>query len=442
MIYAKATAIHHNFPNFSNQMILAPLTRGGNLPFRRLCADLFGMNISMGEMVYARYLLRSDRIEQARLRRSPSENIFGVQIATNQIDEGLGAIRLAKEAGADFVDLNCGCPIYAATRRGLGSSLLRSPQKLGKLVKGIVDANDVDIPLTVKIRVGCEADTINVRDVAQQLRESGAAAITIHGRTAQQGYSKAADWDYIKQVVEDGKDLNSEVHTPIIGNGDILTHYEARRRIELSGVDAVMVGRGALIKPWIFQEFKENKVWEPSLEERISVYRTLTTFMKEHFGDDDMGRKKAWNFLPWHFEFFSRYEAYPEIEFGAKSIEAPLIQLRKSNSDDLSPLESLLSHRNTEAHNLIANELWESSTDMDAVNKLTSLAESHAFNEIKNSSVDEEIKELSNIPESKKGRWNKRRGRNPKPQRTPEEIAIIRAERAAKKVALQNAMKE
>jgi len=430
--------------NLSGKMILAPLTRGGNLPFRRLCAD-FGMEVSLGEMIYARNLIKRDRIEQARLRRSPSEPIFGVQMATNQIDEGVRAMKLAQDAGADFVDLNCGCPIYAATRRGLGSSLLRSPKKLGKLVKGIVEAgpeHDVTIPLTVKIRLGCEANSINVREIVDSVRNAGAAAVTIHGRTAQQGYSKAADWELIKQVVQDGKEDGLSV--PVVGNGDILTHYEARRRMDQSGVDSVMVGRGALIKPWIFKEFLDDQVWEPDATERIEVYRTLTKYMKDHFGDDDMGKKKSWYFLPWHFQFLSRYEAFPEEEFSAYSVENPLIQKRHSNSAELQPLDDLLSNRNTKTHDLIADVLWESSSNNDAITKLRALAASQEYNDIKNAPEEqpEETEELANIPDSAKGKWHRRRGRNPKPQRTPEEIAAIRAERAAKKMALQNATSE
>merc|ERR1712194_488084 len=110
------------------------------------------------------------------------------------------------------------------------------------------------------------------------------------------------------------------------GNGDILTHYEATRRMEQSSVHSVMVGRGALIKPWIFKEFNSKQDWLPDVQQRIEIYRTLTIYMKEHFGDDDMGRKKSWNFLPWHFEFFARYMPYPEEEH--VYMENPLIQKR------------------------------------------------------------------------------------------------------------------
>eukprot|EP00986_Skeletonema_menzelii_P001766 scaffold488_cov142-Skeletonema_menzelii.AAC.5 len=416
----------------TGQMILAPLTKGGNLPFRRLCAD-FGMEVSLSEMVYARSLLRGSPVEQARLRCWEGEHIFGVQIATNQVEEGLNAIRkLQESAVVQFCDLNCGCPIYDVTRRGLGSSLLRSPQKLHKLVKGMVDGTD--LPITVKIRVGCESDTVNVLENVKAIREAGAAAITIHGRTAQQGYSKDANWGLIQQAVAESREAGFG-HVPIIGNGDILTHFEARRRMEDTGVHSVMVGRGALIKPWIFKEFKDNATWSPTARERIEVYRTLANYMKEHFGDDEMGRKKAWTFLPWHFEFLSRYSSYPEDEFAAQSIEKPLIQSRLSTSTETDvPLEILLANRSGDAHDVIASILWESESDEVAFRKLNEFSESVEFNNILNTgSSSEEDQVLANPLPGKAGRWSKRRGRKPGPKRSDEEIAAIRAARALKK---------
>ena len=420
--------------SFSNKMILAPLTRGGNLPFRRLCAD-FGMQTSVSEMIYARSLLKGSPVEQARLRRWQGEPSFGVQFATNQISEGVGAIQQAVEMGADFCDLNCGCPIHEATRRGLGSSLLRSPKKLHKLVKGMVDSTD--IPITVKIRLGCETDTINCLENVKMLREAGAAAITIHGRTAQQGYSKNADWELIKQAVQETKDAGYG-HVPIIGNGDILTYFEARRRMEETGVSSVMVGRGALCKPWIFKEFNDNATWTPDAKERVQVYRTLANYMKDHFGDDAMGRKKSWNFLPWHFEFLSRYSPYPEEEYAERSIERPLIQNRMDLPEDTDPLDILLANRCSDTHEVIASILWESDSDEGAFHKLTEFAESHEFQEIvRTGNISSgEDKVLTNLPKGKAGRWEKRRGRKPGPKRTDEEIAQIRAERAAKKARI------
>mmetsp|Transcript_23220 Transcript_23220/g.64375 ORF Transcript_23220/g.64375 Transcript_23220/m.64375 type:complete len:475 (-) Transcript_23220:1945-3369(-) len=418
-------------PALGGKMILAPLTRGGNLPFRRLCAD-FGMQASVSEMIYARSLLKGDPIEKARLRRWTGEPIFGVQIATNQISEGVDAIRQAAGMGADFCDLNCGCPIHEATRRGLGSSLLRSPTKLHKLVSGLVENSE--LPITVKIRLGCETNSINCLENVKAAREAGAAAVTIHGRTAQQSYTKNADWDLIRQAVAETK-VEGYGHVPIIGNGDILTYYEARRRMEETGVDSVMVGRGALCKPWIFKEFNENTTWTPGVNERVQIYRTLACYMKDHFGDDDMGRKKSWNFLPWHFEFLSRYTPYPEEEFGIRSISKPLIQNRMELPDHTDPLEVLFANRCSDTHNVIASILWDSDTDNMAVQKLNEFAESQAFKDIlrTGSGNSGEDKVLTNLPKGKAGKWGKRRGRKPGPKRTDEEIAQIRAERAAKK---------
>jgi tRNA-dihydrouridine synthase 3 len=427
------------------QLILAPLTRGGNLPFRRLCSD-FGMEVSYSEMVYSRFLIKGDRVEATRLRRPENEKFFGVQIATNQIEEGVKAIQIAYDSGADFVDLNCGCPIYEATRRGLGSTLLRSPDKLERLVHGMIKESGNRIPLSVKIRLGCSEDSINVREVADRMRNAGAAAVTIHARTARQGYRKPADWQMIQQVVEDGKIQGSAM--PIIGNGDIMTHYEATQRMQFSGVDACMVGRGALIKPWIFQEFKDRQEWEPALNDRVEIYYKLTSYMKDHFGTDDLGRKKASNFLPWHFSFFNRYQSYPEDSYREDSLSSPLIHRRIEVPEDASPLEILFHHSSEDAHIRIADTLWSSSDSADAIYQLRKLAESNEFQEIRaridegeGGEEEEDTTELANVPEgNKNAQWigrKRRQRRGPKPDRTPEEIAAIRAERAAKKARLE-----
>ena len=437
------------------QMILAPLTRGGNLPFRRICAD-FGMEVAMGEMIFARMLLKGDRTEQARLRRAANEKLFCVQIATNDIEEGVSAAKLAADAGADWIDLNCGCPIYEATRRNLGSALLRHPDKLARLVRGIAAGSP--LPLSVKVRIAAEGGDVNVREVVSKLRDAGAAAVTIHGRTATDRYSKAADWKVIAQVVEDGVLSAHEAIRPVVpvlGNGDILTHFEARERIELSGVHGVMVGRGALTKPWIFQEFAEGRAWEPTAAERVGVYRRLACYMKEHFGDDARGRKMAWYFLPWHFDFLCRYRALPESTFGEQSRQQPLMQTRfEELPDEAPPLERLLNARGPEQHEWLASTLWEADSDAAAVSKLTEFAESsewraagaHDANAGLSGSARsigagafDETEELANIPSEDagggEGGKKQRRLRPEKPLRSEEEIAALRAVRAAKREA-------
>lgn len=364
------------------QLILAPLTRGGNLPFRRLCAD-FGAHVTVGEMIFARHLIKKNNSrnmkERALLRRAPNETVYGVQIATNVIDEGVQAGLMAVEEGADFVDLNCGCPIHEATRRGLGSALLRKPEKLARLVNGI--ATQLPVPLTVKVRTGLTDSDTNVEKVATLLRDAGAAAVTLHGRSAMARYKRPADWSLITRVA-------TTAGVPIIGNGDILTRFEAERRLLDHECLAAMIGRGALVKPWIFEEVTRGQDIMPTAMERIGIYRKLVSYMKEHFGCDDLGQRKSFYFLPWHLGFLSRYRPLPENIFSSMSKERPLISTRwdsvavpevGESLKELPLIERLLRCDFDKAHEEMAHVLWESCSDSDAFIGLERLANEHVL---------------------------------------------------------------
>mmetsp|Transcript_29553 Transcript_29553/g.49675 ORF Transcript_29553/g.49675 Transcript_29553/m.49675 type:complete len:310 (+) Transcript_29553:2-931(+) len=271
------------------------------------------------------------------------------------------------------MDLNCGCPIYEATRRGLGAKLLAKPHKLLRLVEGI--ATGSPLPLSVKVRTGA-GNRINLLDNVLALQDAGAAILTVHGRTMDQRYRSAADWDLIAAAAE-------SVDIPIVGNGDVLSYVDANVRLRDYGCAAVMTGRGALIKPWIFKEFEEQASWQPTCEERVGVYFRLVEYMKEHFGDDEMGRRKAFYFLPWHFSFFCRYRPFPEESLLLATMGRPLITQRQGRtleSEDpasLSSLEFLLRVENEEAHEAIAAALWSSETVEGAVLSLEALAHSN-----------------------------------------------------------------
>lgn len=383
--------------SLSRQLLLAPLTRGGNLPFRRLCSEAsffgeethsrhLGANFTMSEMAFARMLFRGGRgivrKERALLKKHESEQNFGFQIATKSSEEALRAIALAEEGGATWVDLNCGCPIYEATRRGLGAELLKRPDALTRLVGMIVANKESDMPFTVKIRLGPSDSKVNVERVVEGLVGAGAAAVTIHGRTMTQRYTRPADWDMISKV---GKG-SSRYGIPIIGNGDILTHYEAADRLAMEGIDALMVGRGALIKPWIFAEYGAGRDLNPTARQRIGLYHRLAANFKDHFGTDDFGKRHAFYFLPWHFGFFCRYRHLPQDVFHDMSRQAPLIQNSRlvddylqthSSRDSLfsdEPLEKLLRCEDTEVHLQIANILWDACCVEDAVEALECFA--------------------------------------------------------------------
>ena len=351
---------------FAGKLWLAPLTFGGNLPFRRLCVEL-GAEVTVGEMAVVYKLLRDKNSEFALLRSHPDEPFFGAQLAEKKLDALAEGARIAASRGARFVDLNCGCPIDQIARHGLGASLLKKPARLGRLVEAMAKA--VTVPVTVKLRTGWSEGKENISEVARACEEAGAAAITIHGRTREQRYSKAADWDRIGQVA-------AERGIPVVGNGDILTPYEARDRMRRSGVTSVMLARGALIKPWLFREIREGQTWLPTAEERFSVIWRLVELLREHFFDDERGRRRALRFLPWHLNFFCRYRPLPEAEFEERSREHPLLQSRLPMPQAASPLERLLSDARPETHERLAGALIESARREEALDRAVRLAAS------------------------------------------------------------------
>lgn len=344
---------------FTNKTILAPLTKGGNLPFRRLCAS-FGADVTVSEMAYARFVARGERREQALLRSHPTEGCFGVQFAVINPEEAIKASKIAVERGAQFIDINCGCPIEDTTRRGLGASILRKPNVLSRLVEAL--SREIPVPVTVKIRLGWNEKEINAPSLAVKVAEAGAAAITVHGRTREQRYSRAANWESIGEI----KKL---VTIPVIGNGDILTYFEAEDKKRLSGADSIMIGRGALIKPWIFSEIKKGASWNITSEERVMVYLQLAQYMKEHFRDDEKGMKRIMQFLPWHFSLFCRYQFLPKEQFHEQSLEHPLIQTRIEPQLTDDPLDHLLSSTNELVHEEIVKILLDS-TESNACGRL------------------------------------------------------------------------
>lgn len=350
---------------------------GGNLPFRRLCVEL-GAEITVGEMAVVRHLLRGRPSELALLRSHPDEPFFGPQLADRKPESLAEGARLAESRGARFVDLNCGCPIHAIAGKGLGASLLRRPARLGRLVEAM--ARSVGVPVTVKLRTGWNESQQNVSENARACEEAGAAAIAIHGRTREQRYGQAADWELIGRVA-------AERGVPVVGNGDILTHYEARERGRRSGVTSLMLARGALIKPWLFREIREGRSWEPDAGERVGVLWRFVELLLEHFRDDEKGRQRARRFLVWHLDFFSRYRPLPESEYGELALEQPLIHVRHPFGEGLEPLEALLRDGRPEVHERLADALLGAGDRAAAVAAASELARS-VIAEPRSASVD------------------------------------------------------
>lgn len=329
---------------FARSLVLAPMTKGSNVPFRRLCREL-GADVTVGEMAVARKVVQRRRGELALLRAHADDHPFGAQLADRDPESLARAAATAEEMGSDFVDLNCGCPIEHFTRRGLGAKLLERPRQLARLVQAMRQA--VTVPVTVKIRLGWSDSRVNYSEIARLCEAEGADAITLHGRTREQRYSKASDWDAVRTLKE-------QLSIPVVGNGDLLTHWEIRERWEGSGCDSLMMARGPLIKPWIFQEAKEGRTIHKSPEERLALLERYVALAREHFGDDEYGATRVREFLTWHLNFLCRYRHLPEAEFHRPEFAHPLMQTRHESTIDGDDLEALMARPDRPAHEHLA----------------------------------------------------------------------------------------
>ncbi|KAJ4469542.1 zinc finger dihydrouridine synthase [Lentinula aciculospora] len=319
--------------DWKGKSYLAPLTTVGNLPFRRLCIS-YGVDITCGEMGLATSFLSGSKEEWSLVRRHPSERTFGVQIAGNKPNTLVPTAEvLAKECGSqggiDFVDVNCGCPIDLVFKTGSGSArivesladiylpptVLDAPGKLGKAIIGM---NKVlgSIPVTIKLRTGVKdgrntAEKLMTRAVGGSGENGwGVGCITLHGRTRQQRYTKLADWEYIRQCVDAVRAREADEDlppVPIFGNGDCFSSHDYHSTVEQYHVDGVMVGRGALIKPWIFTEIKEHREWDISSRERLEGIKKLAEFGLSHFGSDTSGINTTRRYLCEALSFQYRY---------------------------------------------------------------------------------------------------------------------------------------
>jgi tRNA-dihydrouridine synthase 3 len=317
------------------------MTMGGNLPYRRLCAEL-GARVLMSEMTVARRLKQKRRGEFALIRKAPDEPFFGVQLAGTDPGELGWAAALVESRGADLVDVNVGCPIDHFTRKGMGAALGRQPKRIRRIVEAMKLAV-ASVPVTAKIRLGWNEADRNFLEQARAAADGGADAIIVHGRTRDARYRQSADWDAIGEVA-------AAVQVPVVGNGDILfPHHigEARAR---SGCAGLMAGRGALIKPWLFREAVEG-YWDITPEERLAIYRRYVELAREHWGEDEHGLSRVREFLAWHLGFWCRYA--PRRADGSW----PGMQTRESAAFARSPLEALLARGDQSAIAWLADRL-------------------------------------------------------------------------------------
>lgn len=249
-----------------NPLILGPMAGVTDWAFRTVCAEL-GANITVTEMVSSRALVYQDQKSRKLLRKNEG-SLCGAQIFGNDPQIMAQAAVLALEiSGCDFLDINMGCPMPKIANSGDGCGLMRTPELAGKIVEAVVKA--VDVPVTVKCRLGWDRGNINVLDFTKRMEDSGAAMVTVHGRTRAMLYSGVADWDYIRKV-------KAQLSIPVIANGDVVDAQSALRCLKWTGADGIMIGRATFGDPWIFQQVSAAMAGQevperPVLRDRIAV---------------------------------------------------------------------------------------------------------------------------------------------------------------------------
>lgn len=275
-------------------VFLAPMAGITDLPFRILARE-FGADLGVSEMVSAQALVYENRRTMRMLAIHEEERPVAIQLFGHDPDVMAKAAKIVHQSVApEMIDLNFGCPTPKIVKNGDGAALLKTPTLLGKVAAAVVEA--VPIPVTAKIRLGWDSESINCLEVTEVLEEAGVHWITVHGRTREQFYSGSADWEWIGRLKEHSS-------LPIVGNGDVFTIMDAENLLKQTGCDHLAIGRGARGNPWIFQQIKAwindgDVLPEPAVEERIAValrhLRMKVDYLGEHTAVREMRPHLAW----------------------------------------------------------------------------------------------------------------------------------------------------
>ena len=317
--------------------LLAPMAGITNSPFRRLMRE-YGSSVVISELVSANGIEYASHRTMELLKFVEQERPVGLQVFGEDEENLVKACRVVEGMGANFVDLNMGCPVQKVVKKGAGAAMCRNPIELGKILSAMVKS--VKIPVTIKIRTGWEASLRNASEIVNVASDAGVAWVAIHGRTRAQGYSGEADWDFIG-------DVKAKSPLPIIGNGDVVTAEQAVQRYKTYGVDAVMIGRGALRNPFLFEHsaaLLAGQAVNPATPER---FLELLAKQRKYLSEVFEGRGAmlhARKFLAWYCsgypgasEFRRKVFHLPdEAELWKEAFEFFSISLRKR---DMSYLE-------------------------------------------------------------------------------------------------------
>ena len=279
-----------------NPLILGPMAGVTDWAFRTVCAEL-GANITVTEMVSSRALVYQDQKSKKLLRKNEG-SLCGAQIFGNDPEIMAQAAVMALEiSGCDFLDINMGCPMPKIANSGDGCGLMRTPELAGKIVDAVVKA--VDVPVTVKCRLGWDKGNINVLDFTKRMEDNGASMVAVHGRTRAMLYSGVADWDYIRKVKE-------QLSIPVIANGDIVDAPSALRCLKWTGADGIMIGRATFGDPWIFQQVSAAMAGQEVPERPILKDRIAVAVKQFELSEQDHGEHIACLEARKHFAWYLR----------------------------------------------------------------------------------------------------------------------------------------
>src|SRR5213083_26613 len=257
-------------------LILSPMAGVTDISFRRLLKTRGGIGLTVSEFISVEGLTRNNPKSKRQMRFYENERPFAVQIFGGQPERMRMGAEMAQEVGADILDVNCGCPAPKVVKNGGGSGLLRDPQLLETILKEI--KKTITIPLTLKLRTGYSDASINVVDAAKLAEQCGVEHIQVHGRTREQGYKGLANWDLIGAVKQ-------AVSIPVSGNGDITTLEYGMKKWRETGVDGILIGRGAMQNPWIFRQFADvlagREPYQPDLAEKKDVLLEFFSMCRE-----------------------------------------------------------------------------------------------------------------------------------------------------------------
>ena len=284
----------------NNPIALGPMAGVTDLAFRTVCARM-GANITITEMVSSRALVYKDKKSAALLKKNAG-SLCGAQIFGNDPAIMAEAAGLALEiSGCDFLDINMGCPMPKIANSGDGCGLMRTPELAGDIVAAVTKA--VNVPVTVKCRLGWDKGSINVLDFAKRMEDNGAAMLTVHGRTRAMLYSGVADWDMITKVKQ-------SLSIPVIANGDIVDAESALKCLKRTGADGIMIGRATFGDPWIFEQVKAALEGKPIPERPVLKERIAVAVEQFRLSEQDHGEHIACLEARKHFAWYLRGVAH------------------------------------------------------------------------------------------------------------------------------------